>query len=42
MLNLPGSKRWYPGLILAMAFFLPFGAAVPTTWADERLYALNL
>ena len=44
MLNLCRSKRWYPSLILAMAFFLflPFGAAVPAAWAEERLYALNL
>jgi hypothetical protein len=44
MLNLSGSKRWYPSLILAMALFLflPFGAAAPAAWAEERLYALNL
>ena len=44
MLNLCGLRGWYPGLTLAIALFLllPFGPAVSTSWADERLYSLNL
>jgi hypothetical protein len=36
--------EWNPGLILGMAFFFLgyFGTPVPTVWADERLYALNV
>lgn len=44
MLNLCGLRRWHPGLTLAIVLFLllPFGPAVPSSWADEGLYALNL
>ena len=44
MLHEHKPRRWYPGLTLAIAIFLllPFGLTVPASWADERLYALNL
>ena len=44
MLHAHKPRRWYPGLTLAIALFLllPLGPTVPSGWADERLYALNL
>jgi len=37
-------KRWWCNFILTIVILLllPFGQAVPSCWADEHLYALNL
>jgi len=44
MLNLCGLRRWYPGLVMAIAFFqfILQGALVPARCSAEHLYALNL